>query len=181
LNVNLDLTANTSSLGVFTHEVVKFLDSIFVRSRSNIEQKGELGLEILADTLEEPTMGVDLTVVTLLDAEHEVDSATSEHILLNTEVPCRNLETMQDVGWNVTFFDLWVHDILHLLHLEIVVTIDIHKAFLKENLLIEESFVSSQSLKAVRYTLVSITNYHHKEVIFGELCLWINLQAIVVM
>ena len=81
-------------------------------------------------------MGVDLAVVTLLDAEHEVDSATSEQILLNTEVPSRNLETMQDVGRNVTLFDLWVHDVLHLLHLELVVTIYVHKAFLKEHLLI---------------------------------------------
>ena len=77
LDVNLDLTANTSSLGVFAHEIVEFLNSIFVRSRSNVEQKGELRLEILADTLEEPTMGVDLAVITLLDAEHKVDSATS--------------------------------------------------------------------------------------------------------
>ncbi len=156
---------------MLAHKIVQLLNGVFIWSRSNIEQESELGLKILADTLEEPTMGVDLTVVTLLDAEHKIDSATSEHILLNTEVPCRNLETMQDVGWNVTFFDLWVHDILHLLHLKIVVTIDIHKAFLKENLLVEESFVSSQSLQAVRYTLISITDYHHKEVIFGELCL----------
>ena len=62
---------------MFAHEIVEFLNSIFVRSRSNVEQKGELRLEILADTLEEPTMGVDLAVITLLDAEHKVDSATS--------------------------------------------------------------------------------------------------------
>lgn len=53
---------------------------------------------------------------------------------------------MQDVCRDITVFDLWVHDVLHLLHLELVVTIDVHKAFLKEHLLIEEPFVSRQSL-----------------------------------
>jgi hypothetical protein len=56
LNIDLDLTANTTGLGMLSHEVVKLLNSIVIRARSNIEKKRHLRLKIFADTLEEPSM-----------------------------------------------------------------------------------------------------------------------------
>ena len=57
------------------HKVVKLLQSIIVRLCSNIEHESELGLEILAYRLEEPSVRIDLSIIPLFDAEHEIDSA----------------------------------------------------------------------------------------------------------
>jgi len=40
-------------------------------------------------------MGVDFTIISLLDTEHEIDTTALEELCINTEVPCRHLENMQ--------------------------------------------------------------------------------------
>ena len=42
-------------------------------------------------------MGIDLAVISMLDAEHEVDSAACKFSLNEVEVPCRDLEAMKDI------------------------------------------------------------------------------------
>ena len=42
-------------------------------------------------------MGVDLTIISLLDTKHEVDSAAIKVVLSETEVSCRDLEAMKDI------------------------------------------------------------------------------------
>ena len=44
-------------------------------ARSNVQHQGEFRLEILAQGEEEPLVRVDFSIVSLLDAETEVDSA----------------------------------------------------------------------------------------------------------
>ena len=56
-------------------------------------------------------MRVDLTIITLFDAEHEVDAAALKDLILNTEVPGSGLETMQDVGGDLIFRHPWIHDV----------------------------------------------------------------------
>jgi len=133
LDLDLDFTAYASSLGMFAHEIVQFLNSVGIWARSNIQQKRELGLEVLADTLEEPFVRVDFTVITLLDAEHEVDPASLEQGLVYAKVPRCALKAMQKVVWHILGIHLWVTHISHVLHLELLVTIQVHKALLEED------------------------------------------------
>ena len=94
-----------------THVIVQLLDGIRVGSRSNIEQEAVLRLEEFAHGLEEPLVRVDLTIVALFDAEHKVDAAALQNLILNAEVPGRGLETVQDVGGDLVFRHSWVHDL----------------------------------------------------------------------
>lgn len=96
-NVDLDLSADTTCLGVGPHEVVKLLQRIGVWTRADVKHEGKLRLDVLADALEEPLVRVDLAVVAVLDAEHEVDAAPLQDVLLNPEVPRRHLEAVQQV------------------------------------------------------------------------------------
>ena len=118
------------------HEAVKFLQGVIVRLRTNIEHQRILGLDILADRLEEPFVRVDFTIVTLLDAEHEVDAAPLENLLLNAEVPGGHLEAMKQIGRNLILREILVHDVTHLFHLELLVLAKLHEALLEELLLI---------------------------------------------
>ena len=77
--------------------VVQLLDGIAIWPCSDIKHKGILWLDILAYCLEEPTMGVDLTIVPLFDTEHEVDAASLQDLLIDAKVPCGHLEAVQNV------------------------------------------------------------------------------------
>ena len=136
LDIDLNLSADTSSLRVVQHEAVKFLQGVIIRLRTNIEHQRILGLDILADRLEEPFVRVDFTIVTLLDAEHEVDAAPLENLLLNAEVPGGHLEAMKQIGRNLILREILVHDVTHLFHLELLVLAKLHEALLEELLLI---------------------------------------------
>lgn len=47
-------------------------------------------------------MAVDLTIIFVLDSENEIDAASFELILPETEIACANLEAMQQVLWNLS-------------------------------------------------------------------------------
>ena len=181
LNVDLDLTADTSRLIVILHEVVELLKGVVVRPRSNVEHERVLGLQVLAGALEEPLVGVDLSIVALLDAEHEVDSATLQNLVLDTEVPRRALETMQEVRWDVGFWHALVHYVTHLLHLEIAIAVRIHEPLLEEHLLVKEAFVASQLLELRLQVLVAIDDDTDEEVVLRKVRLGVDFQTIVVV
>ena len=155
------------------HEVVQLLDCIGVGTRSNIKHQRELWLDILANCLEEPFVGVDLAIITLFDAEHEVDTSSFKHIGVDPEVPRRNLEAMQQVSWMLFSGNIWIHDVADILHLKFIVAVDLHKILLEENLLIKELLLSRQNFKACRNLVISVTNYYDKEVVLGKVRLWI--------
>ena len=75
MNVNLNLSTDTTGLRMITHVIVQFLDGISIRSCSNVEQEAVLWLEEFAHSLEEPLVRVNLTIVSLFYTEHEVDAA----------------------------------------------------------------------------------------------------------
>ena len=182
VNSNLDFATNTTSLWMRSHEIDKLLDGVVIWTRANIEHETILGFQVLADSLEEPLVGVDLTIVPVLDTEHEVDATTTEVVSLDTEVPRRDLETMQNIAWNVIDFDTLIHDITHVHHLEFFITIEIHKAFLEEDFLIEETFLTGERLHALRDVVIAISNYNDKEIILREVSiLCVRLQAIVIV
>ena len=114
-----------------THVIVQLLDGIRIWSRSDIEQEAVLRLEAFAHGLEEPLVRVDLTIVTLFNAEHEVNAAALQDLILYTEVPSSSLETVQNVGWDLILRYSWVHDLRKLFHGKLLVLVDVHEAFLK--------------------------------------------------
>jgi len=86
---------------------------------------------------------VDFSVISLLYAEHEVDTATAQDIRLDTKIPSRNLEAMENVCGNFIERYIFIHDITHIFHLKLVVTVRLHEALLKEYFLIKEAFITS--------------------------------------
>ena len=120
------------------HELVKLLNGVGIWARSNVKHESKLWLHILANGLEEPLVRVDLTIVAMLDAKHEVDAAALEHIRINIKVPRSRLETVKQVGWVLIDGHFRIHHVTHVLHLELVVSIDLHEVLLEEQLLIEE-------------------------------------------
>ena len=105
------------------HVVVKLLNRVLVRSSAYIEQKSVVGLEILANTLKEPFVRVNLAVVALLDAEHKIYSASLKQCIFDAKVPCCALEDMQNICWNFFGRDTFIHYVTHVLHLEVAITV----------------------------------------------------------
>ena len=89
-------------------------------------------------------MRVDFTIVSVLDAEHEVDTSTAQVVSLNAKVPSCNLKAVQNIAGNLFGVNTFVHDITQVAHLEVFVTIQFHEAFLEEYFLIKKAFFTSQ-------------------------------------
>lgn len=181
LDVDFDFSANTSCLIVVLHEIVQLLNCVLVRSRSYIKHQSVLGFQVLADALEEPFVRVNFSVVALLDTEHEVDSAALKNRIIDAKVPSCALETVQNVAWDIVGVDVRVHDITHVLHLEVAVAISFHEALLEEHLLVKEAFFAGKCLESRLQVVVAVNDDHNQEVVLREVCLRINLQTVVVV
>ena len=133
-------------------------------------------------------MRVNFAIVSLFNAEHEVDTSTLEVVTLffiilaiKIEIPCRHLEAVKKIGGNIFWLDTWVDDVTHLLHFEFIVSAHLHKALLEQHLLVEESLITGHDLKALWDTLVAIANDDNEEVVLGELRAFIHLHAVVIV
>ena len=126
-------------------------------------------------------MRVDLTIVPLFDAKHEVDAAALKGLILYAEVPSSGLETMQDVGGDLIFRHSFVHDVRQLFHGKLLVLVNVHEAFLKEHLFIEESLLSGHLLEACGNFLVAINHQDYQEIIFREVRIGISFERVIIM
>ena len=57
---------------------VELGDCVVIGSGTNIKHEGVLWLDIFADSLEEPLVTVNLTIISLLESKDEVDSSVLE-------------------------------------------------------------------------------------------------------
>ena len=80
--VHFNFTAATTAPWVIEHILVKLSDSVVVSSRTNIEHEGELRLKILAYALVKPFVTVDLSIVSLLEGENEVNSTAHKSLVI---------------------------------------------------------------------------------------------------
>ena len=156
---NLNFTANTTSLWVSSHEVDELLNGVVIWACSNVQKQAVFWLQVFADTLEEPLVGIDLSIISMLDAEHKVDTTAFKKVLRETKVPRRNLEAMKHVGWDLVLRDAFVHYVTHITHLEFLVAVQLHKALLEKHFFIEETFIASQRLHAGWNVIVAIGNH----------------------
>ena len=88
-------------------------------------------------------MRVDFTIVSVFDAEHEVDTSTAQVVRLDAKVPSCDLKAVQNIAGNLFRVNTFVHDITQVTHLEVFVTIELHETFLEEYFLIEKTFFTS--------------------------------------
>ena len=94
--VDLDLAAAAPAVLGLGHVVVELVDGVGRGSRPDVEHETVLGVEVLADSLEEPAVAVDLAVVSLFEAEDEVDPHAVGRVA-QSEVPRLELEEVHDV------------------------------------------------------------------------------------
>ena len=165
---DLDFTTDATSLRVSSHEVDELLNGVVIRACSNVKKQAVFWLQVFADTLEEPLVGVDFSIISVLDAEHKVDTTAFKVVLSETKVPRGDLEAMKHVGWHLVLGDAFVHYVAHITHLEFLITVQLHKSLLKQHFFIEEAFITSQRLHARRNVIVAISDHGNEKIILGE-------------
>ena len=72
--VDLNLATASTTGRIDGHVLEQLKNGIIIGSCTNIKHECEVRLEILADTLEEPLVTVDLTIIPLFQSKHEIDS-----------------------------------------------------------------------------------------------------------
>lgn len=75
--------------------LIELEQGVLVSTSSNIKHKTELWLKVFANTLEEPTMRVDLTIVTVLYAEANVHASSLQIVFVEAHIPCCDLPDME--------------------------------------------------------------------------------------
>jgi len=55
---------------------VELGDCVVIGSGTNVKHEGVLWLDVFADTLEEPLVTVNLTIVSLFEGKDEIDSSS---------------------------------------------------------------------------------------------------------
>ena len=88
---------------------------------------------------------------------------------------------MQDIGWDLIFRHSRVHDLGQFFHGKLLVFIDVHEAFLKEDLFIEESLLTGHLLEAWRDFFIPINHQDHQEVIFREVRIRVSFERVIIM
>ncbi len=117
-------------------------------------------------------MGVDFSIITMLDAKADMDTTSLQYIFCQTDIPSCDLKHMKQIGWQVFIFNRFVHKVSDRLHLESAfLTVSLSKALLLEDALIVETFFFSELFEAIGYTIETITDDENEEVIFTEVFL----------
>ena len=130
--IDFNLTTTASAELISLHVRVKFHDCIFVSLCSNIEHHAQFRLQILAYSLEEPLVRVDLSVVTVLNAEADMDTTSFENVVVKSYIPSCHLPDMEQVLRNVFGFHFLIHYIFYVSELKLPFTIFLHEAFVHE-------------------------------------------------
>ena len=166
--IDLDFTTAATTRVVVLHVSVQLHEGVVVDACTGIKHKAVLGFDVLADTLEEPSMRVNLTIVPMLDSEAQMDTPSLEHVICETHIPSSHLEHVEDVLRDFLLGHVLVHDVLQVAELKVALGVLVHEAFLNEHALIEKALVSGKLLEAFSDLVVSITDHKDKEVILGE-------------
>lgn len=89
---------------------------------------------------------------------------------------------MENVTGHLVNVDALIHDVTYVHHLELLITIELHEAFLKEDFLVEETLLTAQCFEALGDVVVAIGDNDDKEVVLREvLILCVRLKSIVVV
>jgi hypothetical protein len=180
VQIDLNLTATSTTSVVANHVFVEFGDGIVISSSTDIKHERVLWLKILADTLEKPFVTVDLTVVSLFKAKHEINSSSLELFLLKAEIPGAHLEQMKAVLWKRISGKVFVHELIHGLHFPLA-TLFFHVAVLSEIALIKELMFDGVVLERLWDRVITITDYGDNDVLLTHLQVFIHVHGVVVL
>ena len=177
--VYFDLTAASSTIIILEHVLIELCDGIVVGSGTDIKHECILRLQVLADTLEEPLMTIDFTVISLFNSENEINSSTFEGLIIESEIPGANLEKMQDVLGYI--FDFLVHQLIHSLHLPLSISVLLHETLLFENFDIKELIFRCIFLERFWNPFISITNEHDNKILLTHFDVGIHVHSVIVL
>lgn len=125
-------------------------------------------------------MTVDLTIISLLEAKHEIDSSSLELFLLQAEIPGADLEQVKAVLWERISGKVLVHELIHSLHFPLATNL-FHVAVLSEIALIKEFMLDGIVLERLWYSVITITDYGDDDVLLTHAQVFIHVHGIVVL
>jgi hypothetical protein len=80
--INLNLTTASSAIFVVIHVFIEFGNSVVVSFSSDIKHQGEFWFKIFANTLKEPLVTVDFSIISLLYGHNEVDPSAIKSFII---------------------------------------------------------------------------------------------------
>jgi hypothetical protein len=122
---------------------------------------------------------INFTIIPLLDGKNKVDSPTFEGLIIKTEIPGANLEKMKDVLWHV--LDLFVHQLIHGLHLPVSISILLHETFLFENVNVEKLVFSGVFFERFGDPFVAVTYQNDYKLLLTQFDIGIHVHGIVIL
>jgi hypothetical protein len=78
--VDFNLSTASSAVVIHHHILIQLLNGKVISSSSNIKHETMIWLQVLADSLEEPFMTVDFSIISLFNGKHKVDPSTLQAI-----------------------------------------------------------------------------------------------------
>lgn len=150
-------------------------------SSSNIELLDIDWVKIFCNTLEKPFVTIDLSIVVVLQSEHEVDLSASEVVvILDSEIFSDCSESMEQVLWIV--FKSWFHNILNGLHFILSSLFVIScETLLFEQIQIENSNLGEVVNEALWDLFDTITAENNNKVVLLKLDMWVLAQNLDVL
>jgi len=161
------------------HVLVELSDCVIVRPGSNVQHESVVWLEVLADSLEEPLVRVDLAIVPLLDRHNEVDPPSFKGVRGQAEVPGAHLEHVKDVLGHI--LDALVHELVHFFHLPVAFSVLGHEAFLLEHLDVKHLVLSSIFLERFWNLVEAIGDQDHDHVSLSHFDVGVHVHGVVVL
>ena len=134
-----------------------------LRTCTYVKHKAQFRPQILADTLEEPSVRVNFSIISVLYGEHKVNTSPIEDILLKIKVPCTNLEHVDEVGRDI--LAALAHHISNVFHLPLAVPVFLHKPFILQNIYIKEILGCGKALKRAWNPIIAIAYHKHQQIL----------------
>mmetsp|Transcript_35383 Transcript_35383/g.34415 ORF Transcript_35383/g.34415 Transcript_35383/m.34415 type:complete len:245 (-) Transcript_35383:17-751(-) len=124
-------------------------------------------------------MRIDLAIIPLLDCKDKVYPTPLQDVLVQPEVPSRHLEHMDNVSGDL--LDAWSHEISHIFHLPVFVSVLFHESFFYQKVHIEEVLLCGILLEVLGDLIIAITDEEHHEIFLLEVQFLFIPQLIVVV
>jgi hypothetical protein len=90
--VDLNFAAASTTERMQSHILIQLQDGAVGSSSTYIKHQGKFRFQVLANTLEEPFVTINLTIISLFQRKDEVDSSTTKVVSVQSKVPSTNLK-----------------------------------------------------------------------------------------
>lgn len=111
IKIYLNLSTAPAAVLISLHVSVELEQGVIVHTSTDIQHQAKVWLQVLADSLEEPLVRVNLTIVSMFNSEHDVHATALQVVVLEAQVPSRHLPQVKNIFRDVFFLDTTIHDI----------------------------------------------------------------------